>query len=640
MSWLRGVSVFALVIVGACGGNKGDDDDDGNGSGEGVTLSIEPASAAVTLAPSGAAFKATQSFKVFATEKNGTKTDVTGQVAWLEDDEALVFDLTGLATVTAAGPYAFTADFGGAQAQATLTASLTASVPGPGFDPGDTGKLDGTPDAAQVPTIAYPIAGALFPINVAPIEVHVQKSDPSQAIARVDLTSGGLLAYRFYAKCAASPNPGSFANACIVTIGGEAGTALASQLAGASEKEDIQISVRLAAADGTKLGASAPTAVAWSKVALTGGLYYWTTSSTETFGTAIARYNFNGDASTPEIYLASKDAPTSTGQPQCIGCHALSPDGAKLSFGLGGSTPGYFSLFDVATTKPTQSKIESGKKFAVMSTFSPDGSRIVTMNDGKLTLRTADAALDVVTDDLFTADVGEKISHPFWSPTGNYFAFVSWNPSPADIQAGQNTGDMVKGGQIWIANSDGSKMTSAPKKIVERIDGKTNYYPAISDDDRFVVFNQSRCDGPQSTANGWGVGPCDGYNDISASLQLVSVNGGTAVPLTRANGAELPTTTNSWPRWSPDHGTFRGKRLYWVAFSSRRTYGLSLLGTTTKDDTKPQLWFAAVAVPDDGTTPTADPSFAPVWLPGQNPDMKAPRGNHTPAWTSKVVIIQ
>src|SRR5262249_29380045 len=156
----------------------------------------------------------------------------------------------------------------------------------------------------------------------------------------------------------------------------------------------------------------------------------------------------------PSIYLSSAAAPAvPQGQDQCIGCHAVSPDGAKLSFSLGGSLPGFFSLFDVAATKPTASNFTD--KFANMSTFSPDGSRMVTMAYGALTLRTADAGLAVVQDNLFTATVSEKMSHPFWSPSGGHFAFVSWTPSADDITSGHVTGDMVQGGQIWMSDSNG-----------------------------------------------------------------------------------------------------------------------------------------------------------------------------------------
>jgi hypothetical protein len=524
--------------------------------------------------------------------------------------------------------------YGGDVAHATLTATLATSGLGTGFSDGDRGKLDGTPDPEAKPVIAYPLGGALFPINLPAIEIHIQKSFPTQSLARISLSDGALLDYKLYAPCQASPNPGTFPDACIVTLD----KAFATQLAGVSEADDVKLTVRLAAADGSQLAESGTVALAWSKAALSGGLYYWTTGAAGGDDTQIARYNFDTAEQPPQVFLSNTLAPkVPAGGEQCIGCHALSPDGKKMSFSMGGSTAGYYSLYDVATTTPIQTELS--QRYADMATFSPDGSRAVTMTYGQLTLRAADATLGVVTDNLFAAQVGEKLSHPFWSPSGSHFAFVSWNPSAADMMAGQVTGDMVQGGQIWIADSDGTKMTSTARLIVPRADNVTSYYPSISDDDQFVVFNQSHCDGPANTAGGWGPGPCDGYNDISATLNLVSTAGGTVVPLTRANGGDAPNTTNSWPRWSPDHGTFRGKRLYWVAFSSRRTYGLSLAGSQT-DTTKPQLWFAAVAVAGDGSAPTADPSFAPVWLPGQNPVVATPRGNHTPVWTSKVVILE
>ena len=621
------------VFLAACAPNHGGGDDDGTGSGAIVGLSITPSAALVNLTAAGTGYSAAQAFAITATYEDGTTADVTTQTTFTDDDtDAVTIDLA-TATVTAAGHYNITASFESSTAAATLDATLDDFTLGTGFDPNDQSKLDGTASAAA-PSIAYPLAGSLFPVNVAPIAVQVQKSDPAQTLARIDFTSGSLLKYRYYAPCVASPNPGTFANACIVSITGD----FAPQLAGVSETADVQLMVRLVAADGTKLGESTPIALAWAKTKLTGGLYYWTTAGTgdTTFNTAVARYDFAGDTSSPSIYLASNDAPTvPQGQTQCIGCHAVSPDGTRMSFSLGGSLTGYFSDYDVAAKNPVSTKMTN---FAGMSTFSPDGTSLVTMSYGALTLRTGDATLGAMQTPLFP-EVTEQKSHPFWSPSGQKMAFVSWNPSQADIQAQHITGDMVQGGQIWIADVNGTAMGTS-QLLVPRATNTTSFYPAISDDDHFVVFNQSDCTAPANTPGGWGAGACDGYNDISATLHVVSTSGGTPVALTNANGGDAPLTTNSWPRWSPDHGTFRGKRLYWVAYSSRRGYGLSLASGANADTKKPQLWFAAVAVDANGTMPATDPSFAPVWLPGQDPNLAGPRGNHTPAWTSKVVVLQ
>nr|HEX4316092.1 hypothetical protein [Kofleriaceae bacterium] len=629
--------VGAATLACACG-RPHDPGGDGGGSGAhgAVTaLAISPGSATIELAPVGAGYTAMETYQVVATYADGASEDVSATAVVSAVDPSIAF-AGPTATATVVGEYPISAELAGTFASATLDVALDASATGSGFDPGAGSGLDGTPVGGQLPSIAYPLDGALFPVNIAPIEVHVQKSDASQTVARISLTSGDLLAFHYYAPCAPSPNPAQFPDACIVDISG----AFASQLAGASALADVQLQVRLAAADGSMLGESTPIAVAWAGTALTGGLYYWTTAGANdtAFNTAIARYDFDGDASQPSIYLSSADAPAvPNGQPQCIGCHSLSPDGKQLAFSMGGSLPGYYALYDVATRTATATNFTD--KFANMSTFSPDGSRAITMAYGDLTLRTTDASLTTVRDGLFP-QIAEQKSHPFWSPQGNHLAFVSWTPTAADQQAGQVTGDMVQGAQIWIASSTGSDVSEPATLLVPRADGVTSYYPAISDDDRFVVFDQSSCSGPANTPGGWGGGACDGYNDISATLQLIGVGGGTPIALAKANGGAAPLTTNSWPRWSPDHGTFRGQRLYWVAFSSRRPYGLSLASGAGVDTTKPQLWFAAIAVPDDGSAPAADPSFAPVWLPGQDPDLTGPRGNHTPVWTSKAISIE
>ncbi|MDB4970888.1 MAG: hypothetical protein JWN44_6577 [Myxococcales bacterium] len=605
-----------------------------------LSIAIAPSAATVALSATGSAtYSGSTRFTATATYADGSTADVSDAASW-GASEASVAVAQGKATATIAGRYNVTATLGSANGAADLTVTLSGSVDNGGFNGADHGKLDGTPTAGQSPAIAYPLDGALFPINLAPIEVHVQKSDPSQTLARISLRSGPLLEFSFYATCHASPNPAQFPNACIVPITG----AFADQLAGASATSDVSVQARLVAADGSKLGESTPVSVGWTRTGLSGGLYYWTTAGKgdTAFNTAVARYDFNGDATLPSIYLSSDKAPpVPAGEQQCIGCHAVSPDGQKLAFSLGGSLPGFFSLFDVGKRAAVATKTNA--RFVNMTTFSPDGSLMVNMTYGKLALRTADQTVAVVQSDLFAADVKESVSHPFWSRDGKLFAFVSWVPGMyGALDDGMHiTGDMVQGGQIWVAGSDGATSFGTPRLLVPRgasADGKSGhsyYYPAISDDSAFVIFNRSACNGPANPTDGWGAGACDGYNDYSAQLVLVPANGGAPVVLDKANGTQ--TWTNSWPRWSPDHGTYRGKTIYWVSYSSRRDYGLALKGSTD-GSTKPQLWFTGIVI-DPAAPPGADVSSAPVWLPGQDPDLSGPRGNHTPVWTAVAVPI-
>ncbi|HEY5145455.1 MAG TPA: hypothetical protein VII82_01745, partial [Polyangiaceae bacterium] len=217
-------------------------------------------------------------------------------------------------------------------------------------------------------------------------------------------------------------------------------------------------------------------------------------------------------------------------------------------------------------------------------------------------------------------------------------------------------GNETPNAQIWIAPVNGTTVGAATL-LVPRVANATEYYPAISDDSALVVFNESSCAGPPSPgADSYGQSPCDSYDDPSARLRLVAAGGGTPVELDRASGRtsgwpSADTWTNSWPRFAPSHGSFQGKTLYWLAFSSRRAYGATLAGSAN-GSTPPQLWFAAVAVDASGTL-TGDPSYAPVWLPQQNsatPEILAdggtaqtlgasgtPTGNHIPQWVVQYV---
>jgi len=76
------------------------------------------------------------------------------------------------------------------------------------------------------------------------------------------------------------------------------------------------------------------------------------------------------------------------------------------------------------------------------------------------------------------------------------------------------------------------------------------------------------------------------------------------------------------------------RRLCWVAFSSRRPYGLRV-NQDGLAASKPQLWFAAITSGEI----IVDRGHAAVWLPNQNHDQAHPTGNHLPRWVSVAVVI-
>jgi hypothetical protein len=315
----------------------------------------------------------------------------------------------------------------------------------------------------------------------------------------------------------------------------------------------------------------------------------------------------------------------------------------------------------VATRTPIATRLSTNadtgpQTFAGLSELSPDGQLVITERAGVLTLRHADATLGVIADNLFASSVtaGDRVTEPYWSSDGHTLVFTGWDPTayacnPAAFGGSCtgvqiDNGDLTPYGQIYIGDVTptgvGNARLLVPRSSTNNGHDYSSYYPALSDDSAWVVFDQVSCNGtpphtgyPQDRTNT--ASNCAGYDNAAARLMLVPAVGGAPVDLARMNSTG--TWTNSWPRWAPDSGMFRGQRLYWVAFSSKRAYGLRLAGDPTGADAtvKPQLWFGAVTI--DPAHPTADPSHAPVWLPMQDLDMSVPTGNHAPQWVAVFV---
>jgi hypothetical protein len=595
----------------------------------------------------------------------GKTLDVTGCAAW-STSPSVGTVAGGTFTPAGAGQFAVTAGSGSVSGSATVTVKLTGVI-----NPGnvDTSKLDGTPGSGT-PTIAYPLDGALFPYHFGDLAFQVVPNQ-GQSLARVHFL-GDAIDLEVYAPCTPIPSA-AIGGACSIAIPAE----LEDDLAGASGAANLSETVRLANADGSSLAESASIAARWSSTPLSGTIYYWSTPSQGMTGSSeIVRMNLSKAGTPPEVYYTNLDAvpyasPLNGGW-ACVGCHAISRDGTKLGITIGGSSinangDGYGSLFallDVASKTPTATRVaEPGGQqllndgFATLTTFSSDGADMVQELQGQLYLRTADATLSSQ-GPLFPS-MTESLTQPALSLMGDRLVFASWVPTLSishQYDSKDLNGNETPNAQIWTASADGTTF-GTPSLLVPRVDDATEYYPSVSDDSALVVFNESSCSGPPTPgSDGYGQSPCDSYDDPSARLRMVAAGGGTPLELDRASGRtsgwpQNDTWANSWPRFAPSHGTFQGKTLYFIAFSSRRAYGATLAGSAN-GSTPPQLWFAAVTVDPSGHT-SGDPSFAPVWLPLQNsatpevlPDggtaqtlgaNGTPTGNHIPQWVVQYV---
>jgi hypothetical protein len=423
-------------------------------------------------------------------------------------------------------------------------------------------------------------------------------------------------------------------------------------------------------------------------------------SQTPKNGTAIYRYDFSQDNPAPQQVWTDDGGPNSNpayqGAPQafnngnagghCIGCHSITNDGKFMGLTIGGSSTynaanwelldiqnqGLFAINPTRTggngcndpnATPTSDQVcywEQYRKdmFATEMTWGPNDDVMVSMFKSKLYFNSVSAMPNMFTSATITQNgaalpnsatkIDPYQSDPFWSHDGAYLVYTSFSqPAPADSTGNPNglNGDLKTGGRIAIATATPSSINDDAKVLVDRQNNKTSYYPVVSEDSNWVVYNQSDCGGnPSGTdinyngTSGYGTGVCDGYDDSTAKLFLTSIDGNTQLSMDNANGSG--NYDNSWPRFSPDVSTFRNQTLYWVAFSTRRPYGTQI-NTNGISTSQPQLWFAALTLNE--TNGPGDPSWAPVWLPGQNPNAfggnGAPVGNHVPQWVRVAIVI-
>jgi hypothetical protein len=703
--------VFAAAILFAAVGCAGVKERPGSGNGGGGnggspfgfggagligTPTMIPGLSALTVAPkettvplTGSGASPTGATQLIATGVvDGASMDVSMRVGWTSNLPGASVS-AGNVTITAPGRYTITATSGTYSDTATIIATYSGDIVADGFPGTGKANLDGTPGGAAA-TLAYPLDHTLFPANLTPIYAHVGGATGG-TIARLRFEADGL-GLNYYGKC----ETGMPGTGCYVQLP-QSATRL---LIATSNSQDIKMTARVSKGSGAPQETSS-VAVAWAPLPLSGGLYYWSVipkppkvasegapptpgsyvllDPAQTDGTAIYRYAFAADgAPAPEIIWTDdggpKSDPSYQGAPQafndgvgkghCIGCHAISNDGAYMALTIGGSAPeaANFALLDIAkqalvvinptaSTDPNSTPLVNPtdywkkyrmEKLAAENAWGPNGDVMVSMLQSKLYLTRVTVTGTTGTATRASAVMPswkEYASDPFWSFDGSLFAFTSFDmPDKGMYNDSGLNGDMKRRGKIAIATASATGVNDDARDLVPRENNVTSYYPAISSDSKLVVFNRSACGTDpdvvrNTTGTAYGSQTCDGYDDSSATLWVIDPAGGTAVPLDRANGGAA--NGNSWPRFSPDRGTFRGKDLYWVAFSSRRPYGTQINSGVAPAATMPQLWVAGVL----GGAGGSDPSFAPAWLPSQNTKQATPNGNHVPQWVKVAIVI-
>lgn len=498
----------------------------------------------------------------------------------------------------------------------------------------------------------------MLPPNVKRLEVHWRKGSATNTLFEVAFT-GPTVDLRLYARCTRTPSGFEIAafpsdsDLCALRLEDDAYTALAESTRG---QGPLVVRVRGTDDGGVTYGESAQIGLEMAEARVDGGVYYWAATG----GTAkVMRFDFGSGTGVPEAYLT----PGAGGLPnQCVGCHALSRDGARLLAGVGNSSAGdLVYVGDVKSktlTVPGSGPTASSNRLLGAS-FDPSGALFVAVaprNDPQ-----ADTVLhfhDAVTGvRSFGLDLGKDSqgydvlpSHPDWSPDGRTIAFTritGTNRTSVEFHGGEI--DLLRNAVAWTASARPTRQV-----LVPAAPGKNRYNPSHMPDGSLVLYSESVDTVPGVVPGGYGAADyscvngrfCDGYSDPSAKTWAVVPEVGKA-PVFLANAArpgladaESPAhkrtdLMDTFARATPFKIPHRGGSLMWFTVSSQRRAGLratfdnpSVVGDPA---TQQLLWMFAV----DPAKVIAglDGSYAGFFLPFQ--DLRT--SNHMAQWTARIV---
>jgi hypothetical protein len=588
------------------------------------SLSISPTTATLMVTQGGPA--QTQQYTVTGMVA-GQARDVTAQVTYFASPSGVVtMSSAGVATTTgtAGGVVTVTATLGAKMARATLTVVYTFT----GADPQMAGSVPAnastfftstTNDASRAPSLVYPNDGVLLPPNITGVEIHFTPG-ANNTLFEVSVV-GTLSNITSYIRCTAPTG----INGCIYTPDPTIWSSIVRSNAG---QPPATVTVRGTDDTGTSVGASQSIRIQFAQDPIMGGIYYWTTSNSG----AIMRWDFSGTATAATSYLTQANTDGRT----CVGCHALSLDGTKLVASAGGQNQGHLLLWNVMTNMATQRyPLAQQSQF---ESWNAAGDAFVgiygdTTKKGPVNLMLFDGTTGAVSQ---TIDLGGlRADHPDWtkSTTGpDTIAFTS-------VDATATTTDQrpATGGIDFVQNSGSG--WGAPQVLVPSELGKNRYYPAISPDGTFVLYDESTCANTPTAGQVPDVS-CNADTDATATVFLTQLPPGNPTPVALPNAnspgvADNGATalTNSFPKWAPFITQLdEFNKIYWFTFSSTRQYGLRSppKPANTTESTKGTLIWMVGMQPGIGG---GDPTFSAFCLPFQD----VATSNHIAQWTKVFV---
>ncbi|MCS6913103.1 MAG: hypothetical protein RMK29_01785 [Myxococcales bacterium] len=468
-------------------------------------------------------------------------------------------------------------------------------------------RFGGPLTATKAPTLLYPPSGAVLPQNLGRMVVQWLAQGGTD-LFEVRLRAE-LLDLRIYTT---SPRR--------LTLSDEDMTLLTD--AGLFGPVTLEVRGGNRTGDGSH-GTSLPASLR-AATAIIGATYYFATPRPGG-AQGIWRHSWVAGTGTATPYLTEQSGITGR---RCVGCHALSRDGGFLSVSHNQDQLASGSLLNV---RLGTAHFVAPQLRWMFSSLSGTGEEAIVAGGGVFTLIKTDMGSggEPVPVGPTTPTLAVM---PVLSPDGQRIVYVR-----GQQLAGQSEAHIVRGNLHVIERQGGSFGAPRDLVLVPATGFENNYYPALSPDSQWVLFNRVS---PTSLA------ASDSYDNVAAALFAVPLD--RSLPPIRLNQANDTFATqnpnvranasNSYPAFLPSPCMLDGRPVYFFTFASRRDHGVEVtrngtgpraagattrvLGPTAAQDVtlngwNQQIWLSLF---DPARAAQGlDPSTPALWLPFQSP---------------------
>jgi hypothetical protein len=457
------------------------------------------------------------------------------------------------------------------------------------------GSAAADPDPRNKAAILYPEPGSVHPLNLARITVQWRRGSANQTAFRIRVDPGaGQPPYDLhvpYARPVGAAGTIIDALDATVEIGPPVWRYIARQHAGA------EVSLTVAGHDSAtnQVAVSDPVTIRFSPAALQAALYYL--AATESPGSGIQRHVFGTGGARAVVRPGSE-----ANAHDCGGCHSISRDGRTLAFAAtyaGNLTvaPTHDPEHPTMRPPPPPMDVANGLAPAV----SPDGKHIVARHGVSDTLFVYDDGGRLVSQRT-VAETDGRIDFPEFSPDGREIVATRARPGsqpPKKYSAYD--------GHLVVLPFSGGVIGQADPILFDP--ASIQAHPSWSPDGQWIVFTSAPVGG-------------ESHGNRQTRLRLVHRQDRRVFDLNHATGDGLGAFS---PKFAPTGQN--DCQIFFIAFHSRRNYGLLRRNDSAALGGTPQLWLSAIDLGRAG-----DPSSPPVWLPFQDINQQ----NLLPVWSEQL----